>query len=234
MTLLKELSSLNEGAVDNLLSDLIEKYALGVRKSLGSAFTYSEYVEALTDKIRIDKSAKVFEPEGVKTSAISKFIRGYLPKEELISKGWLSESITRFTPWDIINNIAAKDFGDGGFPSMATDEANTIIKIASANTKARQLCGNDFMDCSVKDMRKIINAHPELLKGVAAQQFKKQLTEDEEIVQDDMPDQRLIRTAGGFNLVSSVDGQQISLYDDAGKLLVQMPVVIWKQLQGSI
>jgi hypothetical protein len=46
--------------------------------------------------------------------------------------------------------------------------------------------------------------------------------------------QRLIKSAGQYKLVASGDGERMFLYDTAGKLIVEMPVVIWKQLTGAI
>lgn len=58
--------------------------------------------------------------------------------------------------------------------------------------------------------------------------------EDEEQDEDPSKEQRLVKSAGQFKLAASGDGEHMFLYDSAGKLLVDMPVVIWKQLTGAI
>lgn len=92
----------------------------------------------------------------------------------------------------------------------------------------------------------IKRSHPELTSGMSDTDLIKAIRynfdEDqwEELngkpVNEDTTDteQRLIKSAGEFKLVASADGEKIFLYNINGELIVDMPVVIWKQLTGAI
>ena len=232
MSLLKELSFLNEGAVKRQLQNRIDA---AIKSANLSGLTYAQAVDAIVKEIekRDDNIGNMGSTE------LKVAVRDYTSKEDLQD---LLEDRAGYSPWEILNAIAEKDHGEFGFATLPEDEAALIIKVSAANKLANDCHGEDFFSCNEKEMKKIVNANPDLLKGKAASQFKKQLKEDSEQqpdanapeADDREPEQRLIKTAGGYNLVATSDAEQIMLYDSAGKLIVQMPSVIWKQLTGAV
>jgi hypothetical protein len=68
------------------------------------------------------------------------------------------------TPWAQLNAAAESQFGEFGFATLDSDQAASLVKMKAADKIAKEQSETGFMTLSEPIMKKIINAHPELLK----------------------------------------------------------------------
>lgn len=84
------------------------------------------------------------------------------------TKPTVTEAVKAMTAWDVLNNIAETKHGEHGFATLSDSEASMYINMRAANKLASDESGEDsFMQLSEKEMKNIVNANPDLLKGMA-------------------------------------------------------------------
>jgi hypothetical protein len=93
-----------------------------------------------------------------------------------IEEGWLKEAfVKKLTPMQILNKLAKSKFGEFGFASLSEDDMAELIDVKKADKLADKYEGEfGIASCDEAGIEKIVNKHPDLLIGAAAQMLKKQ------------------------------------------------------------
>lgn len=93
-----------------------------------------------------------------------------------IEEGWLKEAFAKkLTPMQILNKLAKSKFGEFGFASLSEDDMAQLIDVKKADKLADKYEGEfGIASCDEAGIEKIVNKHPDLLIGTAAQMLKKQ------------------------------------------------------------
>lgn len=82
-------------------------------------------------------------------------------------------SKTPKTPMEILNYLAAKNFGEFGFATLEHDDKAKLVNIEKADKLANKEGERGIATCSEDLMKQIFNDNPSLLIGEAATNFKK-------------------------------------------------------------
>jgi hypothetical protein len=82
-------------------------------------------------------------------------------------------SKTSKTPMEILNHLAAKNFGEFGFATLEHDDQAKLVNIKDADEIAINKGERGIATCSEDLMKQIFNENPSLLIGEAATNFKK-------------------------------------------------------------
>lgn len=99
-----------------------------------------------------------------------KLIQELMQLEADISEG-------KNTPWDILNDLADSQYGEFGFATLDSDDAEDLVDMSKADLLAKKRGKEGLMTMDEADMKRLVNANPSLLIGKAAKALKKTVTE---------------------------------------------------------
>lgn len=121
---------------------------------------------------------------------------------EVLHEGFFSKKKqTPKSAWDCLEIIAKEGKGEFGFGTLEMDDAMKLVdfKKADALAKKLNLRKESFWANSEEDMRYLVNKHPEVLLGKAAELFKTIKPVTEGAVKDAMIDliERAAKMVGG-------------------------------------
>jgi hypothetical protein len=139
-----------------------EKKIVQLFQAIGIPGRIAVREEGLEDNIQ--SAADMLRRAGRKQSLFNIFF------DTFTSKGEVSESLTEAkTPWQVLTQIAKTSHGEFGFATLDADDAGKYVYMSMADKIAEKEFGEfGLLTLSEPQMKKLLNAHPELLRSTAS------------------------------------------------------------------